>query len=94
MATLTEHPPARFTHDCSQCVYLGHYQEFDLYFHDGGEHAIRTTVIARYSSAGPDYLSGMGFAVPFRDASGEMSSGIPVLVEARYRAIERGLLLL
>lgn len=47
----------RFQHDCGACVFLGHYEEHDLYYCPG-----EPTVIARYSSEGPGYKSGLPFA--------------------------------
>ena len=67
---------ARFTHDCADCVFLGQYLDFDLYFHPGEN----STVIARYGSDGPDYISGMTFA-----------NVHPALKEAKTRAISNGL---
>lgn len=49
-----------FAHDCDECIYLGHYEEHDLYFCPkelGGE----GTVIARYGGDGPEYASGLPF---------------------------------
>ena len=53
-----------YEHDCGRCEYLGRYEydgdNFDLYYcaHEvGGE----PTVIARWSSDGPDYTSGLCF---------------------------------
>ena len=67
-----------YTHDCNRCVFLGTYQEADLYYHPGTA-AMRTTV-ARWSDEPSDYQTG------------SMSSRIPVLIEARLRAEERELL--
>lgn len=83
-----EEEPPRFTHDCSTCVYLGRIQSepgahaseregYDLYFHKEGH----VTVIARFGSEGPDYVSGL----PLADK-------VPALAEAKRRAIQRGLL--
>jgi len=56
-----------YEHDCDECWYLGSYEKwqdgktvlYDLYAHwDEGQ----KTVIARYGSDGPDYLSGLPFA--------------------------------
>lgn len=86
--------PATFGHDCSRCIFLGHVDAdevprlddegsrehlggYDLYFHEPGH----VTVIARFGSDGPDYLSGLVLA-----------DTIPVLGLARDRAVERGLL--
>lgn len=68
----------RFQHDCDTCKPLGEFGDADLYYCDtqliGGQ-----TVIARYSSDGGDYQSGMSFA-----------DKIPALGEARKRAMEQG----
>lgn len=65
-------------HDCSACIFLGRYGDQDLYFHDGGDQPILTTVIARH---GPDgqYSSGLPFA-----------ASIPALGEALARARAAG----
>jgi len=67
----------RFTHDCDDCIFLGQYNEFDLYFCPKES----TTVIARYGDEGGDYHSGLEFA---------RSKRIPQLVEAFNRAINKG----
>lgn len=75
-----------FDHDCEQCTFLGWIDEgpdnshrggCDLYYCGKGH----PTVIARYSSDGSDYVSGLASA-----------GAIPVLGIARQRAINRGLL--
>lgn len=72
----------RFTHDCDCCHFLGTLQAAagpcDLYAHVKGV----PTVIARYSDEPSDYASGLCFSYGMN----------PVLTEARYRAVERGLL--
>lgn len=68
----------QFTHDCDQCTFLGRHKEFDLYHClQGGK---MPTVLARWSSNGPDYKSGLPFIV--RD---------PDMAEAWRRADARGL---
>lgn len=48
---------ARFRHDCeNDCIYVGPYENFDLYVHQNS-HNEAETVIARYGSDGPDYSS-------------------------------------
>ena len=69
--------PPLYEHDCDDCVFLGSFQNADLYYHEG---RIETTVIARYSSDGPDYSSGLCFC-----------KTNPKLAEAKRRAIERGI---
>ena len=46
----------RYEHDCSACVFLGQYQEYDLYFCPG-----EPTIVCREDANG--YRSGMVFAV-------------------------------
>ena len=69
---------ARFQHDCSKCVFLGQYNEFDLYVCPGGGHS---TVIARFGDDGPEYQSGMAFV-----------GVLDELTEAARRAVAKGLL--
>lgn len=76
----------KYKHDCDRCVFLGTYDDDgipkDLYYcAEGGFN--QDTVVSRFSSDGPDYLSGMSFA---------NSGAVPSLVEAKRRAIERGLI--
>jgi hypothetical protein len=45
---------AMYTHDCTYCLFLGHYDGADLYYCprcEGG------TAVARYGNDGPDYVS-------------------------------------
>lgn len=51
----------RYKHDCSQCIFLGYYQQYDLYFCRHTYYLI-PTVIARFSSEPEDYTSGLGLA--------------------------------
>jgi hypothetical protein len=50
----------RYDHDCDACVYLGQYEQYDLYYCPG-----EPTIVCRYSSDGPDYRSGLDAAVIF-----------------------------
>lgn len=66
----------RYTHDCSACVFLGHRGNYDLYYCPN-----EPTIVCRFSSKGPDYNSGLTFAVtaihpPFK------------YCEALYRALQ------
>jgi len=65
----------RYVHECSTCIFLGLYEEYDLYY---CPQSGNPTVIARYSSDGPDYLS-------------SMISCMKPLAEARRLAKERNL---
>jgi len=67
----------KFTHDCNCCRFLGTHEEQDLYYCHGNI----PTVIARHSSDGPDYTSGLSFV-----------NHIPILGEAAKRALEKGYL--
>lgn len=67
-----------YAHDCTECVYLGRYDVYDLYIHR--KHNTQTTVIARYGNDG-DYTS-----CPI-----DYVNGRPPLGEALYRAKARGL---
>jgi hypothetical protein len=82
-----------YTHDCEFCKFLGTI-ESDYYNHDNGvmdkidlyfcgtDKPYGNTVVARRSSEGSDYSSGMIFAIG--------SNPNPLLAEARKRAIEKG----
>lgn len=52
------HTPA-FTHDCGDCLFLGRWQGFDLYFCPN-----EPTVLARAGDDGPDYTSGLNATTP------------------------------
>lgn len=70
-------------HDCERCIYLGGYNNHDLYAcpeFSSESSVLPPTVIARYGPDG-DYYSGIVFA-DFR----------PELGEALRRAIERGVI--
>jgi hypothetical protein len=79
---MTDHQcttPPRYQHDCSRCIFLGQYDDADLYFCGKGPNA---TVIARFSGDGADYTSGL-----------EVSYGSnAALSVARVRAQGEGLL--
>lgn len=74
-----EESPAKFTHDCTECNYLGRHLGNDLYHCLQGGNL--PTVLARFGNEGPDYTSGLP-AVPY----------VPALAEAKRRAIAAGLL--
>ncbi len=73
-----------YEHDCKSCVFLGglidivDQYRYDLYFCPQVSLTNIPTVIARFGSEGPHYTSGMG-------------SPYPALIEARKRAINKGL---
>mgnify|MGYP001443572383 CR=1 FL=1 len=70
--------PPRYQHDCENCKPLGQFGDADLYYCDN-QGVVGETVIARYSSEGSDYQSGLVFAAT-----------VPALGEAKKRAIEAG----
>ena len=71
----------QYAHDCDSCVFLGCYQEKDLYICPNGIEKRLITVLARNSSNAPDYISGLPFI------------GIDEsLTEAARRAVKKGLL--
>jgi hypothetical protein len=77
-----------YQHDCETCTFLGRYQApnaqiTDLYFC-----ASEPTVIARWSSDGPDYTSGLAFGI-YHSLKGDRDHA---LAQAFTRACERGLL--
>ena len=49
----------KYQHDCVDCIFLGNYNEYDLYYCNKSN----LTVIARFGDDSPDYLSGMIFAI-------------------------------
>jgi hypothetical protein len=65
----------RYQHDCNNCIFLGHYKEYDLYYCPSDRGAIYSTVIARYGNEGHEYASGIN------------SMTMPGLNEAKARAI-------
>ena len=69
-----------FDHDCKDCVFLGTHEGMDLYV---CPQRGMPTLIARHSSDGPDYTSGINLGAKRR---------IPYMAEAFDRAIARGLL--
>lgn len=69
----------RFTHDgCPRCVFLGNWEDHDLYFCPQNG---MPTVLARYGDEGSHYLSGV-----------EAAHLVPALGEAKRRAEINGLL--
>ena len=72
-----EREMVRYEHDCSDCISLGEWGRWDLYFCSSGNASI-PTLLARFGNEAYDYISGLG-------------SVIAPLVEARRRAKEKGL---
>lgn len=65
-ANLSKAPIPRHEHDCDQCVFLGPFGQYDLYFHPN-----EPNVVARSGPAG-DYQSGLFAArhlLPLREAA-------------------------
>jgi hypothetical protein len=81
----------RYEHECSHCVFLGRYYDADLYA--CVRNNLIDTVISRYSSDGPDYSSGLEFAIRYgQDPSIERVDNfhIRALFEAFKLAIMKG----
>lgn len=79
---------SRYEHDCSDCVFLGEHEDYDLYVCERNPVAAERSVIARFGSAG-DYLSMRArylAMVPDVTMPGDVA-----LVEALRRAQARGL---
>jgi hypothetical protein len=70
-----------YKHDCELCVFLGQFENEDLYFCGNQIGPTSKTVIARCSDAAGDYVSGLCF-----------TNVIPALKEAEIRAVKKGLL--
>jgi len=51
----------RYEHDCDNCVFLGRWKEFDLYYCPSAE-SNNDNFIARYGTGG-SYLSGYSIAI-------------------------------
>lgn len=64
-----------YAHDCTECIYLGSHRAHDLYYCV----RLRPTVLARYGSNAPDYVSGL-----------EVAKVDPILAEAVRRAGQLG----
>ena len=81
----------RYTHDCDKCEYLGG-MEFEGEYHDlyccpQGE---RPTVIARWGDDGPEYRSGIEFAIDYALGARPKDSPAALLAEALARAVSYG----
>ena len=70
-----------YDHDCDTCVFLGPFEEHDLYVCSHANKIIGT-VIGRYGSSPSDYVSNVDFAI-----TGDMSR---ILNEALCRAEKIG----
>lgn len=87
-----QNPLRRYIHDCEDCVFLGQYKDADLYVCINNEDGNTIdTVIARFSSDAPDYISGLTFAYAYgEDLSFGEDSQMRYTFEAFKRAISRG----
>ncbi|MDD4081832.1 MAG: hypothetical protein PHD05_00460 [Sphaerochaetaceae bacterium] len=68
----------RYIHDCSNCTFLGTFEEYDLYVCSYNNKIIKT-VVGRFSSDGPDYISGVGFAIDQRTGKYDSQTGFVLL---------------
>jgi len=55
----------RYLHDCSNCSFLGAYENYDLYV--CARHGKIDTLIARYGNDGGEYASGLDFALAYNE---------------------------
>jgi len=87
----------RYKHDCENCVFLGNFTldvtYYDFYVCAAGKNI--STVVARYSSDDPDYISGLEVALMYekgiqKESNGFISPQGRILYEALKRAEERG----
>jgi hypothetical protein len=69
--------PARFTHDCDHCVYLGRWRGQDTYWCPQGG---MSTIVLRWGHAGPEYESGT-----------HLAGGLPNVLRYRALVAEAGL---
>lgn len=81
-----------YLHDCTGCIFLGNHewqgQTYDLYTCRQGINW--PTVLARFSSDGPDYLSGLEVARQIEILPLHEADRSHPLVEAMRRAKEHG----
>jgi predicted 2-oxoglutarate/Fe(II)-dependent dioxygenase YbiX len=81
----------RYKHDCYDCVFLGQHQDADLYVCIKDEDGVTMdTVIARFSSDPPDYLSGLIFAYDYGSDLSIDGGDMRFVFEAFKRAISKG----
>jgi hypothetical protein len=73
-----------YEHDCEACYFLGSFNGDDLYY--CGQAGVVDTVIARHSSEGHDYGSGLSFGMFHKN---DMNHP---LGEAYRRVLAKGLL--
>jgi hypothetical protein len=80
MLVVTKQIP-KFKHDCNVCNFLGHFENHDLYYCKN-----EPTVIARFSSKGPDYSSGLVFAD--KDVNKHLYKAKQLAIELRAKMVE------
>jgi len=51
----------RYEHDCDACIFLDRWKEYDLYICIADDKLLN--FVARHSSNGPDYTSGLNVAI-------------------------------
>ena len=71
----------QYKHDCSACLFLGRYKNYDLYAH---VHEHLTELIARYSNDGPDYSAE---DVGIISTNGRHSEAL-IAAESRYNKLK------
>jgi hypothetical protein len=75
-------PDRKYKHDCQACLFLGSYEECDLYFCNQAGCGV-STVIARFGNGGHEYMSGLNvarnvrFPRPMQESEASSTKAIP-----------------
>lgn len=80
----------KYQHDCDTCLFLGRFENYDLYYHPGSDW--NETLVARYGNDPEDYVSGLTPSRTFAVVNGVQLEPDPALAHARSLAEARGLL--
>lgn len=82
--------PPRYKHTCPNCTYLGQSEEYDLYVCSRKNREI-DSIIARFGNEGPDYISGLHYALSAQDFTlHTIDKARWTLAQALLRAIAKG----
>jgi len=77
----------RYIHDCSKCVFLETYEDYDLYV--CARHGKIDTLIARYGNDEDEYASGLVFALAYNEGEFPYSQNCKALSVALTLAERR-----
>lgn len=69
----------RYMHDCDQCLFLGTYDFYDLYYCDK-----EPTIICRFTNDPCDYSSGLVFAI-VENAKPQYVAALKLALKTEYR---------